>query len=196
VAGEPILPAAPADAPPRTFLSDVAELRRRARTELENGAVTPGYRADRDAVLHLLDVALATEIVCVLRYKRHYFMADGIHAAPVKAEFLEHATEEQEHADKLAERIRQLGGEPDLDPSRLLGKSHTEYREASSLGEMVREDLLAERIAIESYTEMIAFIGETDPTTRRLLEWILQKEEEHADDLADILRSFDPGTRP
>jgi bacterioferritin len=140
--------------------------------------------------VNLLNVALSTEIVCVLRYKRHYFMADGIHAEAVKAEFLEHAKEEQAHADGIAERIRQLGGEPDLDPSRLLSKSHTEYLEGGSLVEMIKEDLVAERIAIESYTEMIAFVGESDPTTRRLFESILAQEEEHADDLADLLRSF------
>lgn len=179
------------EAAPGAFLSDVTELRKRARREIEEGAVTPGYRGDLDAVTRLLNVALATEIVCVLRYKRHYFMADGIHADPVKAEFLEHAKEEQAHADGICERIRQLGGEPDLDPSGLLSKSQTEYQEGSSLVEMIREDLIAERIAIESYTEMIAFVGETDPTTRRLFEWILGQEEEHADDLADLLRSFD-----
>jgi len=175
----------------RSFLTDVAELRRRARREIEEGAVTAGYRSDRAAVTRLLNVALATEIVCVLRYKRHYFMADGIHADPVKTEFLEHAKEEQAHADGICERIRQLGGEPELDPSGLLSKSHTEYREGSSLVEMIREDLVAERIAIDSYKEMIAFVGEEDPTTRRLFEWILGQEEEHADDLADLLRTFD-----
>lgn len=173
------------------FLSDVVELRKRARREIEEGAVTPGYRADLESVVKLLNVALATEIVCVLRYKRHYFMADGIHADPVKTEFLEHATEEQAHADKISERIRQLGGEPDLDPAGLLSKSQTEYQEGTSLVEMIREDLVAERIAIESYKEMIAFVGEDDPTTRRLFEWILGQEEEHADDLAHLLVSFD-----
>jgi bacterioferritin len=173
------------------FLSDVVELRRRARREIEEGAVTPGYRADLEGVVKILNVALATEIVCVLRYKRHYFMADGIHADPVKTEFLEHATEEQEHADKISERIRQLGGEPDLNPAGLLSKSHTEYQEGTSLVEMIREDLVAERIAIESYKEMIAFVGDDDPTTRRLFEWILGQEEEHADDLANLLVSFD-----
>jgi bacterioferritin len=176
---------------PGSFLSDVTELRRRARREIEDGAVTPGYRGDLGTVVKLLNVSLATEIVCVLRYKRHYYMADGIHADPVKAEFLEHANEEQAHADRLSERIRQLGGEPDLDPSHLLSKSHTEYREGTTLVDMIKEDLIAERIAIESYTEMIAFVGETDPTTRRLFEWILGQEEEHADDLADLLKSFD-----
>ena len=183
--------AKPAPSPGGSFVSDVTELRKRARREIEDGAVTPGYRGDRAAILRLLNVALATEIVCVLRYKRHYFMADGIHADPVKEEFLEHAKEEQAHADAISERIRQLGGEPDLDPSRLLGKSHTEYQEGSGLADMIREDLVAERIAIESYKEMIAFVGEDDPTTRRLFEWILGQEEEHADDLADLLKSFD-----
>jgi bacterioferritin len=184
--------AVPAPAPARgSFLSDVTELRKRARREIEDGAVTPGYKGDLDAILRILNVALATEIVCVLRYKRHYFMADGIHADPVKEEFLEHANEEQAHADAIAERICQLGGEPDLDPSRLLGKSHTEYQEGDSLAEMIREDLVAERIAIESYKEMIAFVGENDSTTRRLFEWILGQEEEHANDLADLLKSFD-----
>jgi len=174
-----------------SFVSDVQELRRRARREIEEGAVTPNYRGDPRTVVRLLNVALATEIVCVLRYKRHYFMADGIHADPVKAEFLEHAKEEQAHADGISERIRQLGGEPDLDPARLLEKSCTEYAEGTGLADMIREDLVAERIAIESYKEMIAFVGEDDPTTRRLFEWILGQEEEHADDLADLLRSFD-----
>ena len=176
-------------ASPASFLDDVAELRRRARREIEEGAVTPGYRGDREAVLRLLNIALATEIVCVLRYKRHYFMADGIHADPVKAEFLEHAAEEQAHADALCVRIRQLGGEPDLNPSNLLSKSHTEYQEGSDLASMIRENLIAERIAIESYREMVAFVGESDSTTRRLFEWILGQEEEHADDLADLLKS-------
>ncbi len=173
------------------FLSDVVELRRRARREIEEGAVTPGYRADLENVVKILNVALATEIVCVLRYKRHYFMADGIHADPVKTEFLEHATEEQAHADRISERIRQLGGEPDLNPAGLLSKSQTEYQEGASLVDMIREDLVAERVAIESYKEMIAFVGEDDPTTRRLFEWILGQEEEHADDLAHLLVSFD-----
>ena len=143
-----------------------------------------------DRVIFALNQALASELVCVLRYKRHYYMADGIHADPVKAEFLEHATEEQAHADRLCERIRQLGGEPDLDPSGLLSKSHTEYQEGETLVDMIREDLVAERIAIESYKEMIDFVGKDDPTTRRLFEWILGQEEEHADDMADLLKSF------
>ncbi len=181
----------PAAGKPRSYLSDVTALRKRARREIEEGAVTPGYAGDREKVVKLLNVSLATEIVCVLRYKRHYYMADGIHADPVKAEFLQHSKEEQAHADALAQRIRQLGGAPDLDPANLLGKSHTEYQEGTGLADMIKEDLIAERIAIESYKEMIAFVGETDPTTRRLFEWILGQEEEHADDMADLLKSFD-----
>ena len=172
------------------FLSDVKELRRRARKEIGEGAVTPSYRADAAKVTRLLNVALATEIVCVLRYKRHYFMAEGIHAESVKAEFLEHANEEQVHADRICERIRQLGGAPDLDPAGLLSKSHTEYQEGETLADMIREDLVAERIAIESYKEMIDFVGKDDSTTRRLFEWILGEEEEHADDMSDLLKSF------
>jgi bacterioferritin len=175
----------------KPFLTDVKALRKRAREHILEGSVTEGYAGDPKAACKVLNDALATEIVCVLRYKRHYFMADGIHADPVKTEFLEHATEEQAHADKIAERIRQLGGEPDLDPANLLSKSHTEYQEGTSLLEMIREDLVAERIAIESYKEMIAFVGENDPTTRRLFEWILGQEEEHADDMAHLLVAFD-----
>lgn len=174
----------------RPFLSDVKELRKRARREIGEGAVTPSYRADARKLTSLLNVALATEIVCVLRYKRHYFMAEGIHAESVKQEFLEHANEEQVHADRICERIRQLGGEPDLNPAGLLSKSHTEYQEGETLVDMIREDLVAERIAIESYKEMIDFVGKDDPTTRRLFEWILGEEEEHADDMSDLLKSF------
>lgn len=175
----------------RPFLSDVKTLRARARREIEEGAVTPSYRADAEKIVRLLNIALATEIVCVLRYKRHYFMADGIHAESVKQEFLEHANEEQVHADKICERIRQLGGAPDLNPAGLLSKSHTEYQEGETLVEMIREDLIAERIAIESYKELIDYVGKDDSTTRRLFEWILGEEEEHADDLSDLLKSFD-----
>lgn len=176
--------------PAGAFLSDVKELRRRARREIEEGAVTPSYRADAAKVTRLLNIALATEIVCVLRYKRHYYMADGIHAESVKQEFLEHANEEQVHADRICERIRQLGGAPDLDPSGLLSKSHTEYQEGESLVDMIRENLVAERIAIESYKELIDFVGKDDSTTRRLFEWILGEEEGHADDMSDLLKSF------
>jgi len=174
------------------FLTDVTELRRRARKETEDGAVTSSYKADREVVVKLLNIALATEIVCVLRYKRHYFMATGIHAEPVAQEFLEHANEEQAHADSLAVRIRQLGGAPDLSPKGLLSRSHTEYVEGETLTEMIREDLVAERIAVESYSEMIRYIGADDPTTRRVLEGILAQEEEHADDLANLLVTYDP----
>jgi bacterioferritin len=169
------------------FLSDVTELRRRAREHIERGAVTSNYRADRETVLRLLNEALATELVCVLRYKRHYFVAQGLHGKAVASEFLEHANEEQAHADLICERITQLQGEPNLDPAGMLTRSHSEYREGRSLIDMIREDLVAERVAIESYGEMIAYIGDKDPTTRRVLEQILAKEEEHAQDMADLL---------
>lgn len=174
----------PSDMP---FLTDITELRRRAREHIERGAVTDHYRADREVVLRLLNEALATEIVCVLRYKRHYFVAQGLHGKAVAREFLEHANEEQLHADLLCERITQLQGTPNLDPSGMLTRSHSEYREGTSLTDMIREDLIAERVAIESYTEMIRFVGENDPTTRRMLEQILAKEEEHAQDMSDLL---------
>jgi bacterioferritin len=169
------------------FLSDIQTLRKRAREHIAQGAVTPGYHADRDVVLKLLNEALATEIVCVLRYKRHYFMAKGIHAEGVAAEFLEHANDEQVHADQIAHRITQLGGEPDLSPDGLSSRSHAEYVEGDTLEEMIKEDLIAERIAIDSYREIIAFLGDGDPTSRRLMEEILAKEEEHADDLANLI---------
>lgn len=172
------------------FLSDVRALRQRARKHIENGAVVENYRGDRAAVIKLLNVALATEIVCVLRYKRHYYMASGLSSGAVAAEFLEHANEEQGHADELAARITQLNGEPDLNPEGLLSRSHSEYVEGDSLTDMIREDLVAERVAIESYTEMIRFIGDNDPTTRRMLEGILAKEEEHAEDMSDLLARY------
>jgi bacterioferritin len=165
------------------FLTDVKELRRRARVHMERGAVTDGYEADRKTVLALLNTSLASELVCVLRYRRHYFMATGIHARAVAAEFLEHATEEQEHADRIAHRITQLGGEPDFNPEGLATRSHSEYVEGTDLVDMIREDLVAERVAIESYGEIIRYLGENDPTTRRMLEEILAVEEEHAEDL-------------
>lgn len=171
-------------------LSDVQTLRKRARQHIEGGAVTSGYAADRESVIKLLNEALATEIVCVLRYKRHYFMAVGIHADPVAAEFLEHANEELQHADLIAERIVQLRGEPDFSPDGLSLRSHAEYVEGDSLKEMIKEDLVAERVAIESYREMVAYIAEKDPTTRRMLEEILASEEEHADDLASLLEGL------
>jgi bacterioferritin len=172
------------------FLSDIQTLRRRAREHIAQGAVTPGYHADRDTALRLLNEALATELLCVLRYKRHYFMAKGIHAEGVAAEFLEHANDEQQHADQIAARLVQLGGEPDFNPEGLTSRSHAEYVEGDSLEDMIREDLVAERIAIDSYREMIAFFGEQDPTSRRLLEEILAKEEEHADDLASLIEEL------
>jgi bacterioferritin len=152
--------------------------------------VTPGYHADRDTVLKLLNEALATEIICVLRYKRHYFMAKGIHAEGVAAEFLEHANDEQQHADQIAARITQLGGEPDFSPEGLATRSHAEYVEGDTLEDMIREDLVAERIAIDSYREMIVYLAENDSTTRRMLEEILAKEEEHADDLANMVEDL------
>ncbi len=175
-----------------TFLSDIQDLRRRARAHVEQGAVTDAYKADRETVVKLLNEALATEIVCVLRYKRHHFMATGIHSQAVAAEFAEHAAEEQLHADWIAERITQLGGEPDFNPEGLSKRSHSEYVEGGSLIDMIREDLVAERVAIESYTEMIQYLADNDPTTKRLLERILEKEEEHADDMRDLLATIDP----
>jgi len=169
------------------FLSDIQTLRKRAREHIAQGAVTPGYTADRSVVLRLLNEALATEIICVLRYKRHYFMAQGIHAEGVAAEFLEHANDEQQHADQIAARITQLGGAPDFSPEGLTTRSHAEYVEGDTLEEMIKEDLIAERIAIDSYREMIAYLAEADSTSRRMLEEILAKEEEHADDLANLL---------
>jgi len=174
----------------KPFLTDIKTLRERARKHIEQGAVTEGYSADRETVIKLLNEALATEIVCVLRYKRHYFMATGIHAESVAAEFLQHATDEQEHADQIAQRIVQLGGEPDFSPEGLLTRSHAEYVEGDTLNDMIKEDLVAERIAIDSYREMITFVGNDDPTTRRMMEGILAMEEEHADDLVNLLEKL------
>jgi bacterioferritin len=154
---------------------------------MEQGAVTSAYTADRDTVIRILNEVLATEIVCVLRYKRHYYMATGIHAQAVAKEFLQHAEEEQGHADLAAERITQLGGEPNFNPEGLAARSHSEYAEGKTLLDMVREDLVAERIAVQSYTEIIRYLGSADPTTRRMLEEIMAKEEEHADDMKKIL---------
>jgi bacterioferritin len=176
--------------PRRPFLSDIQELRRRAREHIAQGAVTPGYHADRDTVVKLLNEALATELVCVLRYKRHYFMAKGIHAEGVAAEFVQHANDEQQHADQIAARIVQLGGEPDFSPEGLATRSHAEYVAGDSLEDMIKEDLVAERIAIDSYKEIVLYLGENDPTTRRMMEEILAKEEEHADDLANLLQDL------
>ena len=177
----------PQNRPP---LTDIKTLRERARKDIEQGAVTSGYAADRENVVRMLNEALATELVCVLRYKRHYFMAQGIHAASVAGEFLEHANEEMSHADLLAKRIVELGGEPNFSPDGLAARSHAEYVEGDSLKSMITENLVAERIAIESYREMIAYLGEEDPTTQRMLKEILAMEEEHADDLASLLQNM------
>lgn len=174
----------------KPFLTDIKTLRERARTHIENGAVTEGYSADRQTVIKLLNEALATEIVCVLRYRRHYFMASGINAESVAAEFLQHANEEQGHADEIAQRIVQLKGEPNFNPEGLLMRSHAEYVEGTSLLDMIKEDLVAERIAIDSYREMITYFGNDDPTTRRMMEGILAVEEEHADDLQNMLEKM------
>src|SRR5437773_6408666 len=162
----------------KPFLTDIKTLRERARNHIEQGAVTEGYKADRETVIKVLNEALATEIVCVLRYKRHYFMASGIHAESVAAEFLQHANEEQGHADQIAERIVQLGGAPNFNPEGLTSRSHAEYKEGTDLIDMIKEDLVAERIAIESYAEMARYFGEKDPTSRRMIEGILAVEEQ------------------
>jgi bacterioferritin len=174
------------------FLTDIKTLRERARQHIEKGAVTEGYKADRETVIRLLNEALATELVCVLRYKRHYYMASGIHAQAVQAEFLEHANEEQGHADQIAQRIIQLQGAPNFNPEGLASRSHAEYKEGNDLIDMIKEDLVAERIAIESYGEMVRYFGDKDPTSRRLIEGILAVEEEHADDLATLLTRIGP----
>ena len=172
------------------FVIDVKTIRERARRHIENGAMTPGYKAKAPVVLRLLNDALATEVVCTLRYKRHYFMAQGLSSESVKSEFLEHAKEEQEHADRLAERIVQLGGQPNLSPEGLLDRSHSQYAEGTTLEDMIKEDLVAERIAIDSYRDLINYFGNDDPTSRRLMESILAMEEEHADDLVNLLEEL------
>lgn len=174
----------------RPFLTDIESIRRRAREHIDRGAVTAGYRADRPTVVRILNEALATEIVCVLRYKRHYFMASGIHAKSVAAEFLEHANEEQGHADRIAERITQLDGAPDFSPEGLLTRSHADYVEGEDLVDMIKEDLVAERIAIDSYRDIVQYLGGDDPTSRRMMEEILAMEEEHAEDLSTLLEAL------
>ena len=171
----------------KPFLTDIKTLRERARRHIEQGAITEGYSADRETVIKVLNEALATEIVCVLRYRRHYFMASGINAEGVAAEFLQHSNEEQGHADQIAQRIVQLGGAPNFDPGGLLTRSHAEYVEGETLTDMIKEDLVAERIAIDSYRDIIQYLGNDDPTTRRMMETILAVEEEHADDLVNLL---------
>jgi bacterioferritin len=177
-----------------SHINQIQEIRERARKQITEGAVTADYQLDRKQVIGILNEALATEIVCVLRYKFHFFMASGIHSQSVKEEFKEHAAEEQEHADWIAERIKQLGGKPEMNPAILTNRSHSEYKEGTSLADMIREDLIAERIAIESYREIIQFLGDKDPTSKRLMEKILAKEEEHADDMADLLFAVEPDT--
>ena len=171
----------------QSFLTDIQELRRRARQHIENGAVTDGYKADRQTVLRILNEALATEIVCVLRYKHHYYMAAGLNSQAVKDEFLQHANEEQKHADRIAERIVQLNGNPNFSPEGILTRAHSEYQEGDSLVEMIKEDLVAERIAIESYSEMIRYLGNNDPSSRQMMEEILANEEEHAEEMKSLL---------
>jgi bacterioferritin len=171
-------------------MTDIPTLRKRARKNIEEGAVTDGYAADRSVVIDLLNQALATELVCVLRYKRHFFMAKGIHADPVKAEFLVHANEEMGHADRLAKRIIELGGEPDFCPDGLSARSHAEYVTGDTLKSMIKENLIAERIAVESYREMIAYLASKDSTTQQMLKGILASEEAHADDLASLLEGL------
>jgi len=172
------------------FLTDVKTLRARARAHTDEGPITEAYGADRDRVIAVLNEALATEIVCVLRYKRHYYMASGLSSRSAATEFLQHATEEQGHADRLAARITQLRGEPNFDPDGLATRSHSEYVEGDSVEDMIREDLVAERIAIASYQEIIRWLGNSDPTSRVLFEDILAVEEEHADDLLNLLHEL------
>lgn len=171
----------------QTFKADIEEIRRRAREKMSDGAVTTAYQADRGKVIEVLNEVLATETVCTLRYRNHYFMAKGIHASGVEDEFLEHAREEQEHADKVAKRITELGGTPNLNPEGLASRSHAQYGTGETLEEMIQEDLIAERIAVATYSEMVRWLGQDDPTTRRLIEELLAKEEEHADDMAKLL---------
>jgi bacterioferritin len=177
-----------------TFTADVEEIRKRARQKIEDGALTAAYKGDVNKTVQILNEALATEIVCVLRYMHHYFMATGVHAVSVRDEFKEHADAEREHADAIADRIQQLGGKPDFNPKSLLERSASQYVEGGNLAEMVKEDLVAERIVIEVYSEMIRYFGDNDPTTRVLIEKILRDEEEHASDLSDLLYVVDPQT--
>lgn len=170
-----------------TFKADIEEIRRRAMEKMEEGAVTASYKADRAKVIEVLNEVLATETVCTLRYRNHYFMATGIHGAGVEAEFLEHANEEQQHADRVAKRITELGGTPNLNPEGLATRSHAQYGEGETLEEMIKEDLIAERIAIATYSEIVRWLGNDDPTTRRMMEELLATEEEHADDMAKLL---------
>jgi bacterioferritin len=173
--------------PKQPFLTDIQAIRKRAREHMEKGAITDGYKADPEVVVRILNEALATEIVCVLRYKRHQYMAKGLAAESISDEFAEHAREEQDHADRIAHRVTELGGAPNFNPEGLASRSHSEYKEGTSLTDMIKEDLVAERVAIESYSEIIRYLGDKDPTSRRLMEDILAKEEEHAEDMATLL---------
>ncbi|MGP4000101.1 ferritin-like domain-containing protein [Streptomyces sp. 8N706] len=177
------------------FLTDIRTIRDRARNEIGKGPVTDAYGADLGRVVQVLNEALATEIVCTLRYKRHYYTATGLYSEPVAAEFLQHSQEEEQHADMLAERIVQLGGEPDFNPDTLTRRAHAEYDASADLLEMIKEDLVAERVAIAAYTEIAQWIGSGDPTTRRIFEQILAQEEEHADDMRTLLERI-PRDRP
>jgi bacterioferritin len=170
-----------------SFKADIEEIRRRAREKMEDGPITETYRADAEKVVEVLNEALATEIVCTLRYKNHYYMAQGIHGETVAQEFLQHSKEEEAHADAIAKRITELNGKPNFDPAGLATRSHAEYKESDSLEEMIREDLVAERVAVQTYAEIIRWLGNDDPTTRRMMEGVLAQEEEHADDLAKLL---------
>lgn len=181
---------APTAAPSAAFASDVAAMRSRARAGMGRGAVTDDYGVAPQLVVQMLNEALATEIVCYLRYKRHYFVASGIKAKVAASEFLEHANQEQAHADMLAKRIVELGGEPNFDPRGIELRSHAEYVEGKDLKEMIEGNLIAERVAIESYRAMIEWLAGRDPTTRRLLEEILSVEEEHADDMHSLLKGI------
>ena len=170
------------------FVSDLEAIRERARTKMMDGAVTGAYLADKDQVIEVLNEVLATEIVCVLRYKNHYYMASGIHSQAAASEFLEHAEQEQEHVDQVAERITQLGGNPNFNPEGLHTRAHAEYKDVDTLEQMITEDLVAERVAIETYSEIVRWLGTDDPTTRLMIEGILKIEEEHADDLVNLLQ--------
>jgi len=179
----------------KPFVSDMKKIRDRARSHLSEGAVTPGYQGDREQVIKVLNEVLATEIVCVLRYKRHYFMAEGMNSDSIKEEFLQHATEEQAHADAIATRIVQLNGSPNFDPAGLATRSHSEYVEGNDLVSMIEEDLVAEQIAIETYSEIVRWLGDADPTTRRVIEEILAKEEEHAEELSSLVAKIAPARK-
>jgi bacterioferritin len=170
-----------------SFKADIEEIRRRARSKMEDGPVTGSYKADRMKVIDVLNEVLATEIVCTLRYKNHYYMAQGIHSQAVANEFLEHAREEEMHTEMVAKRITELNGAPNFDPTGMAQRSHAEYKACDTLEEMIREDLVAERIAISTYSEIVRWLSDRDPTTRRMIETVLATEEEHADDLAKLL---------